>query len=171
MLDNALDLMDPALDLERYRTLLCRLHAFHHAAEHSLARWLPPELLVGRSKLAALRHDLARTGLPGPTIDELPAMPDRPEAGNRAAAFGLFYVVEGSTLGGTVIAKRLRDNANIPQAAITYFEIYGAETGSRWKAACAALEAASNPATDGQATAMAEGHLPQAPCVASSLRQ
>lgn len=49
----------------------------------------------------------------------------------KSEALGAMYVVEGSTLGGRVIAKRLTD-LDIPSSALCFYSSYGAETGAMW---------------------------------------
>ncbi|MVN77935.1 hypothetical protein GO988_16520 [Hymenobacter sp. HMF4947] len=60
---------------------------------------------------------------------------------------GAMYVLEGSTLGGQVIARQLA-KADIPLR--TYFGGYGAQTGPRWKAFCQLLAAAATPANQAE---------------------
>lgn len=57
---------------------------------------------------------------------------DFPQPACVAEALGMLYVVEGTSLGGNVILKRLRDNgADCPEFA--FLHPYGAETGLMWK--------------------------------------
>lgn len=49
-------------------------------------------------------------------------------------AMGIFYVIEGSTLGGRVILKNIEKAFQITEAnGGKYFSGYGATTGSHWK--------------------------------------
>lgn len=60
---------------------------------------------------------------------------DLPDTGSEAAALGCFYVMEGSTLGGTVITKVIKDkNPGIPDNAFSFFSGYGAANMDMWKA-------------------------------------
>jgi len=57
-----------------------------------------------------------------------------------AFAFGVMYVIEGSSLGGRVILKNI--NAALghdAKSGAAYFSGYGAQTGSHWKAFLGAL--------------------------------
>ncbi|MGY6709660.1 MAG: biliverdin-producing heme oxygenase [Rhizobiaceae bacterium] len=57
---------------------------------------------------------------------------DFPRPANVADALGMLYVVEGTSLGGNLILKRLRDNgADRPEFA--FLHPYGTETGLMWK--------------------------------------
>ncbi|MFD1871719.1 biliverdin-producing heme oxygenase [Hymenobacter bucti] len=62
--------------------------------------------------------------------------PDIPPLGTWPQLLGAMYVVEGSTLGGQVIARQLV-KSNIPQRL--YFSGYGEQTGPLWKAFCQLL--------------------------------
>lgn len=60
---------------------------------------------------------------------------DLPDTGSDAAALGCFYVMEGSTLGGTVITKVIKDkNPDIPEHAFSFFSGYGEANMDMWKA-------------------------------------
>lgn len=48
-------------------------------------------------------------------------------------AYGAMYVLEGSTLGGLIIAKMLQRNLNLPEGkGFAFFSGYGPETASKW---------------------------------------
>ncbi len=50
-----------------------------------------------------------------------------------AEALGILYVMEGSTLGGNMIAKKLESNPLFTGKTFPYFRCYGERTGSMWK--------------------------------------
>ena len=51
-----------------------------------------------------------------------------------ASAMGTIYVIEGSTLGGRVIVKRVMEQLKLtPENGCSYYFGYGAETGAKWK--------------------------------------
>lgn len=57
-----------------------------------------------------------------------------------AFAFGVMYVIEGSSLGGRVILKNINGAlGHDAESGATYFSGYGAQTGSHWKAFLGAL--------------------------------
>jgi len=57
-----------------------------------------------------------------------------------AFAFGVMYVIEGSSLGGRVILKNINGAlGHDSESGATYFSGYGAQTGSHWKAFLGAL--------------------------------
>lgn len=95
-----------------YARALAALHAPHAALETLLAAALAAaQLPPRRHDLAA---DLAELGVaPYPLSAALPAAPDA------ARRIGLLYVIEGSNLGGAVIARRLAET--LPQAPCRFF--------------------------------------------------
>lgn len=52
---------------------------------------------------------------------------------NEAEALGILYVMEGSTLGGNIIARNLAKNPNFQEVTFNYFGFYGEKTGPFWK--------------------------------------
>jgi heme oxygenase len=49
-------------------------------------------------------------------------------------AMGALYVLEGATLGGSVIQKQLAQNINFPEKiALHYYRCYGAQLMANWK--------------------------------------
>lgn len=55
------------------------------------------------------------------------------EVKNQAEAFGILYVMEGSTLGGNMIAKQLSKYDEFKNFEFAYFRCYGEKTGFFWK--------------------------------------
>lgn len=144
-LDAALDLL---ADDGRHRIvkLLARLHGFHQVWEPLIVR-LPEcrSVFAGRGKLAFLRDDLLSLGFTEGAVSALP----RCEAAAHLVrdwrvAFGSMYVMEGSTLGGQVIARRLA----LPLRSLVP---YGSRTGAMWRAFGAAARASLGPAERGLA--------------------
>lgn len=53
---------------------------------------------------------------------------------NRAESAGILYVLEGSTLGGALISKRLREDLGIdPVEGGSFFAGHGEQNGAMWK--------------------------------------
>jgi heme oxygenase len=88
---------------------------------------------VRAAKVALIEHDLhlaARLGLRQPAEPPICALlPGL--TGLDAYAMGVAYVIEGSQLGGAVLAGRLP--AGPAEGALSYLLGYGAATGSMWK--------------------------------------
>ena len=91
-----------------YRDLLARLYGFHAAFDAQMTRApaaLADELdLPERGRAGLIAADLA--GL-GAEASRLPLCGDMPAFEGEGACLGALYVVEGSTLGGLVIARAL----------------------------------------------------------------
>lgn len=106
-----------------------------------------------RLKSPALHRDLSVLGA---ELHEVAAL-DRsapPELASTPHALGFAYVLEGSTLGGRVIRKRLRA-AGLPLEGTSFFDVYGPDAGRRFTDFCAVLERESA----GQADAAVAGAL------------
>ncbi len=146
-------------DPRRYRALLARLHGFHRGFEPHVGRALADEtLLAPRLRLGHLARDLAALGMSSGAVADLPICAALPPLADRAEALGALYVVEGSTLGGQIIARRVaRDLGHGPDTGCAYYAAHGARTGAMWRAFQAVLaqeppEAADRMVASAQAT-------------------
>ncbi|WP_181700216.1 biliverdin-producing heme oxygenase [Chthonobacter albigriseus] len=138
-------LMSPELTIGRYIDILAAFQAFHAAWEPRIATLLADEALFDpRRKLALVNRDLAHFGVaPGRRFHSADWLV------GRAEAMGSLYVLEGSTLGGRVIARHLQRRFGlVAGAGAAYFSSYGAAIGPMWTAFRARLEAFSDPAHD-----------------------
>jgi len=135
-LERTLDLLDPALSRSRLTDVLTRMHGFWRAAEAGIERWAahhPDDAAAvswpHRRRAGLFADDLRVLGAPpGSERPGLPALAGTDEA------LGRLYVLEGATLGGTVIDRHL---AALPQLAGTRlrsFSPYGDQTGAMWHA-------------------------------------
>jgi heme oxygenase (biliverdin-IX-beta and delta-forming) len=98
--------------------------------------------------LRHLRRDAAGSGAI--------ALPSFAPIDSRGAAIGVLYPLEGATLGGVAISKRLHQRLGIDAlAGGRFFHGYGAETKGRWDATCVAIETI---AADASARATAVRH-------------
>lgn len=131
-------LMAPNLTRPEYHALVARLFGHHAAAEAALAATaalLPARLgLAGRlRRTALLGADLIALGSTAAQIAALPRCPGlamrQPED-----AWGVLYVLEGSSLGGQVIARHLAQHLQIGAGnGAAGMAPYGAETGALWR--------------------------------------
>ncbi len=131
-LEKALALLEPPLAQDRFVTLLERFYGFHAVWEPAIAAHFDPEFLLPRRRLRLIETDLIALGHhPADTRPPLcfgaAALGRSPEA-----ALGSLYVMEGSTLGGQVIARGLRGTGWGER--IRYFNPYGDGTGGMWSA-------------------------------------
>ena len=83
--------------------------------------------LSDRKKLPLIEKDLASLALTNQTAShEL-------EFANESEALGAMYVIEGSTLGGNVIAKQLSKTEGFDNITFNFFGCYQENTGPMWK--------------------------------------
>ena len=119
-----------AADTARF---LAKMHGFVQPYEeqlHALSAALGPAwALEQRYRAALILADLPLLGYAGtpPRCPALPPLATRPQV------LGAMYVLEGSTLGGQVIARQL---AALSIYAPRYFAGRGAQTGPLWKSFC-----------------------------------
>lgn len=140
-LEADLDMVARLTTLAGRRQVLAAFLGIYAPAEQALAPLLAP--LPGldypqRLKAPRLRADLAALGLTDGAIAALPRLAP-PSVANPAEAIGFAYVLEGATLGGRIIRRRVLAEGQ-PETGLSFFDFYGAETGPRWQAFCQVLE-------------------------------
>ncbi|WP_336485350.1 biliverdin-producing heme oxygenase [Methylobacterium nigriterrae] len=139
-----------------YRDLLAGFHGFHAAYEPAIGEALEDEAFFApRRRLALLEADLRHLGLADPDLAALPR-PARPRLEGPAAAMGALYVLEGSTLGGQVIGRRILALHGLDaRGGCRYYLADGRRVGALWAAFRARLDetAALSPAGDGAVAA------------------
>ncbi|MBB4131745.1 biliverdin-producing heme oxygenase [Xanthomonas sp. 3075] len=108
------------VDRAAYAQILRRHHALLAGFEDQLNDWLCSLVGTGwhyRRRLPALGEDLR-------TLGQQPDAPiAAPAAGSDAARWGMLYVIEGSQLGGRMIARTLRKQQPALADALRYFEL------------------------------------------------
>ena len=140
LLESVLTLGDP-LELGGYIDAMRGFELFLARWEPRVRAGLPARLhdwLASRSrhKLACL--DLAQFGCE-PSCDSgvtaaCASLVDDIELHSTAAAFGSIYVLEGSALGGQVIAKAASETLGLgPENGAAYFNGFRLETALRWR--------------------------------------
>lgn len=120
--------------------------------EAALAAALPESdpIRAGRAKTPWLEADLAFFGFDAAQIAALPRVATLPSTASRAEILGTAYVLEGSTLGGQVIADHLERTLGLRDGeGYRFFRSYGPQVGAQWQAFRAELARASSPETDG----------------------
>lgn len=95
-----------AIGLDDYRQLLRRLYGFHRAFENVYASAAQRLRLFAGSRAELIALDLAALGAMRADISRLPLCGLRQPSGE-PAALGALYVVEGSALGGALLAQAL----------------------------------------------------------------
>jgi heme oxygenase len=125
--------LDRTLEREHYELVLAGFGAFLPCWQDRVRERLPWRLqgwFDDRSRLPLLQHDLAALKL-------VPAAVPDPVAtlalSDRAALFGSMYVLEGSALGGRLIARRVHEQWGLgPANGAAYFHGWGEHTGVLW---------------------------------------
>ena len=96
-----------AIDLDDYRQLLMRLYGFHRAFEDTHAGAMQKLGFDASSRAELIALDLAAVGTMRFDVCRLPRCTALREPSSEACALGALYVVEGSALGGALIAAAL----------------------------------------------------------------
>ena len=132
--------LDSGAPLSRYVMALQVFDAFLRAWEPRLLQALPPRLhgfAEARQRGHFATQDLQRlaaTRLPGHAA-VLPTLP------GRGAALGSLYVLEGSTLGGRVIARAMHNDFGVgAENGASFFGARGPHALGQWHEFCALLE-------------------------------
>jgi heme oxygenase (biliverdin-IX-beta and delta-forming) len=137
--EQSIPLMDEALDVDTYVECLLKLHgiiaAWEACAATNAPSWTQP-LLTARRREQLLTLDLTWFGVD--TLGE--ARPRLPEMRDDASLLGAMYVMEGSTLGGQLIARHVERVLGLTAGqGNAYFRGHNARTGQLWKEFCDAL--------------------------------
>ena len=127
------DLVSPDLTRSRYVELLGRLRALHAGLEPAIAAALGEgDPVEPWRRLGYLDRDLAHFGSrPGSDV----AAAEMPVLRSADDALGALYVLEGSRLGGRLIARGLERTLGLSSGeGYGYFDPPGRPTGAAWRA-------------------------------------
>ncbi len=132
-------IMSGQLTLEEYKLLVINNYRMHKLVEGALEQMPEIKDLEGldfdsRKKTALLAEDLRSVGL---NPDDYNTDDINLDLSNFHKAMGTYYVLEGSTLGGSVISRKLATNENLANAGLKEFKFYGCYgdmVGPKWKA-------------------------------------
>jgi len=116
---------------EDYVRMLNWLYGFYAPIEARIREYLTGDVfpdMLKRSRAEYLLWDMQASGFDTLPPDTCTALP---HSDSFARALGALYVLEGSTLGGRIIAGMLSRQLDSP--ALTFFNSYGAETGNMWQ--------------------------------------
>ena len=146
-IERALDLPGSVRDQRDYVRLLSGLYGFYVVHEPRLELRLQSlahlDLRLSlRRKARKLHEDLQSCGLSAVTIASLPTCRNLPRLRTWAHALGSMYVLEGSTLGGQVIAGALQRRLQLdPESQMQFLLAYGAHSGAMWRSFVTAINA------------------------------
>lgn len=136
-LEKRLPFFCASLDADWYRRLLEAYYGFYAPMESTLYNsGLIPDGFdcVLRAKTPTLVCDLHALGLDAPAINALPRCTHLPDLDTAAACLGVLYVLEGATLGGQVLRREMALRLDVgADNGGAFLNVYGAETGRRWK--------------------------------------
>lgn len=143
------DIMSGNLSLAQYRQILTTNYIVHKNLEHFLFSSLSYEIaqqldLPHREKLASLQKDMDELKL-SQTESEIEEISFNI---NDAELMGAMYVLEGATLGGSVIIKRMKTNPNFNGLSLNYYQVYGEQLIPMWKKFCEVLNQQSESGYD-----------------------
>jgi heme oxygenase len=138
--EGAVPLMHHGLNVAEYVQCLQRMYgvvaAWEERAAESGPEWLQPLLLARRRRLL-LKLDLAWFGI----AEKDDRRPMLPEMNNLPSLLGTMYVMEGSTLGGQLIARHVAVALDLSEGqGNSYFRGHGSQTGPMWKEFCEMLK-------------------------------
>jgi heme oxygenase len=124
-----------------YRDLLARLYGFHAPFDARMAQ-APAELaaaleLPERARAGLIAADLQGLGADPAAIAALPLCAEAPEMRTEGDYLGALYVVEGSTLGGQLIARALEPTVGENRR---FFLGHGGENSRLWRSFVAQLD-------------------------------
>lgn len=150
-LERDLDLLGPHADRTSYGRFLAGMYGYLQSWETEAARWLVnpwPEFFARRRKTSQLAQDLDSLGVSVASIKPIPM----PHWQGMADLWGSLYVLEGSMLGGQVIARAARQRWQLSDdCGLRYFLSYGSQLREMWQGFCDELTA-KTPAEDADAT-------------------
>ena len=137
-LEAELDLLRPSLTLVEYVELLARFHAFYSLWEKETGGLIEsalPGFFEERKKVFRLEADLTALNYHSDDSSWRRRCGNVPRMDNSARALGSLYVIEGSTLGGQILARHFRGKFGLePDSGCAFFSGYGDRTSEMWRA-------------------------------------
>ena len=137
----AANILNGTISLEQYKFVLKTFYGFYYPLEekiYSLEEINDLELsLERRRKTKLLVKDMKVLGITQDEIDSIKMCSSLPDLNNTAKVLGCMYVIEGATLGGQIIAKKLNETLNLEQDnGCAFFNSYNEDLRPLWKEFC-----------------------------------
>ncbi len=131
------DLMREDFSLEDYRNLLVKFYAFYQPFEDKMREALKHNPIDfnhdERLNTPKILADLRSLGMSEIEISQIEPTDDLPALDSKENIFGSLYVIEGSTLGGQVISRHLKQKFDLDETnGAAFFSGYGKDTGKMW---------------------------------------
>src|SRR5580765_372533 len=143
-LEAQLGLLDPSLDVQRYRRVLETFYGFYVPVEIDVTRLAAAGLPLGfplRARAELIERDLLALGLSPAELGALPLCSDRPELSCGEDLAGCLYVLEGACLGGQVLSPLLHRRLGLAKGSgAAFFAGDEERTLPRWGAVVAWLD-------------------------------
>jgi len=129
---NSEKIFNKTFTLEDYKKIihtnyLMLLHSEDQIFSNLSDKYAEKLQLDARKKLSLIEKDLKSLSLENQNVSH------NLEFSNEHEALGAMYVIEGSTLGGNVIAKQLSKTEGFDEVTFNFFGCYQENTGSMWK--------------------------------------
>lgn len=130
-------IMAGTIDLNGYKTYLELFYGYiaplERLAYGSEALEKSGYDLEVRRKTPMLERDLDELGVGQQERESLPLCSELPDLSTPEKLLGCFYVIEGSTMGGQMITKKLSQSLGLkPAEGLAYFYSYGPDARIRW---------------------------------------
>lgn len=144
-IERCIPLLAPGITVEVYRRYLSQMWGFYVPTERRLRLAIDGCAeglnLEERQKTPLLERDLRALGVDEIDIERLPHCATLPDTDTPPRIAGCLYVLEGATLGGQFLVRRLRRELPLldKMGALSFLDGYGDATGARWRAFCAYL--------------------------------
>jgi heme oxygenase len=143
-LEDQLGLLDPGLDVDRYRRVLETLYGFYVPVEMDVTRLAAAEPPLGfplRARAGLIECDLLAIGLSPADLAALPLCRHRPDLSCVEDLAGCLYVLEGACLGGQVLAPLLHRRLGLAKGSgAAFFAGDEERTIPRWTVIVAWLD-------------------------------
>jgi heme oxygenase len=118
---------------EDYVRLLHKFYGFHQPMEDIYDNYFNDDIIPfysRRRKASLILDDLFNLGS---TTGSIKTATDLPFIDSPARAMGSFYVLEGSTQGGTIVADMLIKHADLTHDNTSFFYAYGNDGKEMWQ--------------------------------------
>lgn len=135
--EDTVDLMRDDYTLDDYRNLLVRFYSFYKPFEAKMHASMAKNPIAlnhsERLNTPKIIADLQALGLSDEEISAIEPTDKLPALDSKERIFGSLYVIEGSTLGGQVISRHLKQKFDLDEKnGAAFFSGYGKDTGKMW---------------------------------------
>lgn len=135
--ENQISFGKPEFSVDDYRRVLIKFYAFYLDFEPHIKKAIARQKVDfnydERLKTRKLLADLRNLETEESQISAIPKNIDLPALDSAEKIYGALYVIEGSTLGGQIISRRLKERFGFDESnGAEFFSGYGAQTGKMW---------------------------------------